>query len=111
MDATWHSGPRGSATRAHAARCNRCIIHIYRKYRVYRTYKSSDYRKYTIPLIPSHIINPPPSFNLIRAGHVAEGRSLDRTMDQAIGVDRVNARTTGSHQRTWLFKSVITTTI
>ena len=34
MDATWHSGPRGSATRAHAALCDRFIIHIYRKYMV-----------------------------------------------------------------------------
>ena len=57
------AAPRG----AYAVRCDVCIF-IYRKYNVYRTYKSSDYWKYTIPLIPLHIINPPPSFNLIRVG-------------------------------------------
>ena len=39
VDATWHSGPRGSATRAHASAYvahmwHMCIIYIYRKYRV-----------------------------------------------------------------------------
>ena len=71
MDATWHSGPRGSVTRAHAAPTRRdvTLIYIYHIYIGYSTYKSSDYRKIiTIPLISSHIINPPPSFNLIRVG-------------------------------------------
>ena len=67
MDATWHARPRGSATRAHAARCDDYFIFII--YISYSTYKSSDYRKIIIiPLNPSHIINPPPSFNLIRVG-------------------------------------------
>ena len=35
----------------------------------YSTYKSSDYRKIIIiPLISSHIINPPPSFIFLRVG-------------------------------------------
>ena len=67
LRATWqrHAGPRD----AYAAQCDGGIIHIYRKYMVYRTYKSFDYRKIiSIPLISSHIINPPPYFNLIRVG-------------------------------------------
>ena len=44
VDATWHSGPHGSATRAHAAPTRRgCDVHIYiyRKYKGYSTYKHS----------------------------------------------------------------------
>ena len=69
MDATWHARPRGSATRAHAVPTRRCDIHIIYIYMGYSTYRSSDYRKIIIiPLIPSHIINSPPSFNLICVG-------------------------------------------
>ena len=40
VDATWHLGPRGSATRAHAAPM-RCYIYIYYYYIIYKG--SSDF--------------------------------------------------------------------
>ena len=70
VDATWHSGPRGSAMWAHEAPTRRDVtLIIFIIYIGYSTYKSSDYRKVIIiPLMPSHNINSPPSFRLIRVG-------------------------------------------
>ena len=44
-------------------------------------------------------------------GHVAEVEALDRAKPRISRVDRVNSRSTGSDQRTWLLKGVITAQI
>ena len=45
VDAMWHSGPRGSTTRAHAAHMWRgCDVHIY----IYRNYKGYSTNKHSV---------------------------------------------------------------
>ena len=67
MDATWHSGPRGSATRAHAAPTRR--IHIFIIYIVcIMDIQPSVYRKGIQPSKPSRLINASIPFNFFRVG-------------------------------------------
>ena len=44
VDATWHSRPRGSAMRAHAAPARRDVMHIY-------IYIYIGYSTYSLPII------------------------------------------------------------
>ena len=45
VDATWHLGPRGIATRAHAAPTQRgCDVHIY----IYHNYKGYSTSKHSV---------------------------------------------------------------
>ena len=55
VDATWHARPRGSATRAHEARCD-VHIYIYRNYMGYSTYKHSVFGITLTLLIVTHYI-------------------------------------------------------
>ena len=67
VDATWHSGPRGSATRAHAAPTRR--THIFIIYRVYiMDIQPSVYRKGIQPSKSSQLINASIPFNFFRVG-------------------------------------------
>ena len=64
VDATWHSGPRGSATRAHAAYIYFYILHI-----IYsKGIQPSIYRKGIQPLKPMFLINPSMFFNFFPCG-------------------------------------------
>ena len=89
MDATWHLGPRGSATRAHAAPMQR-IIHLYFIYIQYNMgFQPSVDWKGIQPIRSSGVINPTFFTNLFRvglkshtilliAGRVAKREALDR---------------------------------
>ena len=69
MDATWHLGPRGSATRAHAAHTRRDIyLHIYFIYYIVHKVQPSVYRKGIQHLKPSLLLNPINSLNFSRVG-------------------------------------------
>ena len=66
MDATWHSGPRGSATRAHAAP----TVYVYLYFIYYIVYKVQPcvYRKGIQLTNPSDLINPTCFTNFFRVG-------------------------------------------
>ena len=67
VDATWHSGPRGSATRAHVAPTRR--IHIFIIYIVYiMGIQPSVFQKGIQTLYSSGLINPTISSILFRVG-------------------------------------------
>ena len=68
MDATWHLGPHGSATRAHAAPKRR-IIHLYLIYILYNMgFQPFVDRKGIQPIRPSGLINSTFFTNLFRVG-------------------------------------------
>ena len=77
MDATWHLGPRDSATLAHAAQ------YLYFIYYIVHKVQPSVYPKGIQHLKPSLLLNPINSLNFSRvglsstrflyAGHVAQG--------------------------------------
>ena len=107
MDATWHSGPRGSATRAHAAPTRQgdvChYLHTYFTYYIVHKVQPSVYRKGIQPSKPSRLINASISFNFFRVGlnshtvficrtHGAGGASDQRRLRNPC-VNRVDART------------------
>ena len=110
VDATWHSGPRGSATRAHVTPTGRIIIfiiHIVHSF--YKWVFSLPYiGRVFEPYKPSGVINPTISFILFRvglihtklfdAGDVAAHDALDRAGRGTRCVDRVDAWSTGDDQ-------------
>ena len=111
MDATWHLGPHGSATRAHAAPTRRDIyLHIYFIYYIVHKVQPSVYRKGIQHLKPSLLLNPINSLNFSRvglrstrvlyAGHVAQRGASDRRHLGNPCVDRVDARTIHHDQST-----------
>ena len=110
MDVTWHSGPRGSTTRAHPVptrRCDICIIYIYMGYSTYslliigRGLLTLLYVAYYIRIhFPYFICVGLRPTQFFCAGHVAKREVSDRRRIGNPRVDRVDSRSTGSHQRT-----------
>ena len=69
MAATWHLGPRGSTTRAHAAPTRRDIyFHIYFIYYIVHKVQPSVYRKGIQPSESAFLLNPIVSSNFLRVG-------------------------------------------
>ena len=72
VDATWHSGPRGSATRAHAVPTRQgdvCYyLHIYFTYYIVHNVQPSIYRKGIQPSESAFLLNPIVSFNFLPVG-------------------------------------------
>ena len=108
----WHSGPRGSAMRAHAAPTRQgdvCYyLHIYFTYYIAHKVQSSVYRKGIQPSKPSRLINASISFNVIKvfkhAGDVAKGEASDWMERGSLRVDRVYTQTIDRDQRHVQFK-------
>ena len=122
MDVTWHLGPRGSATRAHAAPTRR-IIHLYFIDILYNMgFQPSVDRKGIQPIRSSGLINSTFFTNLFRvglkshtilliAGHVTQGEALDRRRIGNPHVDRVNTRPPINQSCTCLKGVIITAQI
>ena len=72
VDATWHSGPRGSVMRAHAAPTRQgdvCYyLHIYFTYYIVHNVQPSVYRKGIQPCKSVFLFNQIVSFNFLRVG-------------------------------------------
>ena len=70
MDATWHSGPRGSAMQAHAAPTRRIIISIIHiVHSLYKWVFSFPYiGKVFKPIKPTLLLNPIAFFNFSHMG-------------------------------------------
>ena len=72
MDATWHSGPRGSTTRAHAAPTQQddvCYyLHIYFTYYIVHNVQPSVYQKGIQPSESAFLLNPIVSFKFLSVG-------------------------------------------
>ena len=115
MDATWHSGPRGSATRAHAVptwllRIFIIYLHsIYNGYSAFRISEGFSNSLFVGSYKPDDLLY---SFlcgtntrDVLDAGDAANRGASDRTKRERSGVDRMRSRTTDRDQRT-CFNSV-----
>ena len=101
MDATWHSGPRGSATRAHSAPKRRIYTYIFYIFYIVGVFSLPYIKRVFKPPNPSGLINPTGFTNLfcVRlkshtvisiSGYVAGGGALDQNRDE----DRASMRWT-----------------
>ena len=122
MDATWHSRPRGSATRAHAGPRGAYAAYTYTYYLfIYYIYKGSSafpiWEGLLIVLIvrcykPDDLCyfslcgtNPHDELN---AGNVADGETSDRDDASISRVDRMECRPPKDHQARAQKEGIIT---